>query len=210
MGMAAATKEWTYEMLQTLPDDGSRYEIIDGELLVSPAPIWNHQGVLWKLVVLLDPYLARSRSLFGVFAPADVAFDDKNVVQPDLFVLPLVDGKEPPTLEDAGSMMLVVEVVSPSTARADRVTKRLLYQRFNVPEYWIIDADARLVDRWRPGDARAEVLSEFIEWKPLAVLPALRLDLVDFFRQVHREADDSVSQDEDQGTLGGRRGRNDT
>lgn len=188
MGMAsAATKEWTYEMLQSLPDDGSRYEIIDGELQVSPAPVWNHQGVIWKLVVLLDPYLARCATLFGVFAPADVIFDDLNVVQPDLFVVPLVGGKEPPTLEDAGSILLVVEVASPSTARMDRVTKRALYQRFEVPEYWIIDADARLVDRWRVGDSRPEVLSEFIEWQPLPEGPAFRLDLIDFFARVHRD-----------------------
>lgn len=184
---AAATKEWTYEMLQTLPDDGSRYEIIDGELQVSPAPVWNHQGVIWKLVVLIDPYLAQCATLYGVFAPADVIFDDHNVVQPDLFVVPLVDGKEPPTLEDAGSMLLVVEVLSPSTARADCVTKRALYQRFNVPEYWIIDADSRLVNRWRPGDSRPEVLSEFIEWQPSPEVPAFRLDLIDFFARVHRE-----------------------
>jgi Uma2 family endonuclease len=187
MVMAATTKVWTYEMLQTLPDDGSRYEIIDGELLVSPAPVWNHQGVLWKLVVLLDPYLTNSGSLFGIFAPADVIFDDQNVVQPDLFVVPLVDGKEPPTLAEAGSIVLAVEVISPSTAHADRITKRRLYQRFNVPEYWIIDADARLVERWKPDDTRPEVLGESIEWKPLPDVPAFRFDLVEFFERVHRQ-----------------------
>jgi Uma2 family endonuclease len=188
MGMAAAaTKEWTYEMLQTLPDDGSRYEIIDGELLVSPAPVWSHQGVIWKLVVQIDPHLTQCESLYGVFAPADVVFDEHNVVQPDLFVVPLVDGKEPATLEDAGSMLLVVEVLSPSSARADRVTKRALYQRFNIPEYWMIDANARLIDRWRPDDVRPEVLSEFIEWQPSPRFPVFRLDLTDFFARVHRE-----------------------
>ena len=184
---AAATKEWTYEMLQTLPEDGSRYEIIDGELQVSPAPVWNHQGVIWKLVALVDPYLTRCATLYGVFAPADVIFDEHNVVQPDLFVVPLVDGKEPATLEDAGSMLLVVEVLSPSTARADRVTKRALYQRFKVPEYWIIDADSRLIERWRPDDVRPEVLSEFIDWQPSPGLPVFRLDLIDFFARVHGE-----------------------
>ncbi len=191
MGMVApATKEWTYEMLKALPDDGSRYEIIDGELLVSPAPIWNHQGVLWKLVVLLDPYLAQCATLYGVFAPADVKLDDRNVVQPDLFVVPLIDGKEPPMLEDPSSILLVVEVLSPSTARADRVTKRALYQRINVPEYWIIDADSRLVERWRPGDTRPEVLSEFVEWHPSPDVAAFRLNLIDFFARVHREVGD--------------------
>lgn len=189
MGMAAAaTKEWTYEMLKTLPDDGSRYEIIDGELVVSAAPIWNHQEIVWELAVAIDPYLKQSRTLYGVFAPADVVFADHNVVQPDLFVVPLVEGKKPRTFEDAGSILLAVEVLSPSTARADRVTKRALYQQFDVAEYWIIDADSRLVERWRPGDTRPEVLSEFIEWQPSSGVSAFRLDLIDFFARVHRDA----------------------
>lgn len=189
MGMAApATKEWTYEMLKALPEDGSRYEIIDGELVVSAAPAWNHQEVVWRLAVTIDPYLNQSGALYGVIAPADVILADGNVVQPDLFVVPLVEGKKPRTFEDARSILLAVEVLSPSTARMDRVTKRALYQRFNVAEYWIIDADSRLVERWRPGDTRPEVLSEFIEWQPSPRVPAFRLDLVDFFARVHGEA----------------------
>lgn len=192
MGMAAAaTKEWTYEMLEALPEDGSRYEIIDGELLVSAAPVWDHQEVIWKLAVALDPYLTQCGTLYGVFAPADVIFADRNVVQPDLFVVPLVDGKKPRTVEGTGSMLLAVEVLSPSTARTDRVTKRALYQRFNVAEYWIIDADSRLVDRWRPGDSRPEVLSEFIEWQPLPHVPAFRLDLIELFARIHGESRDT-------------------
>ena len=189
MGMAAAaTKEWTYEMLETLPDDGKRYEIIDGELLVTPAPAWSHQDCLWKLCVVFDAYLTQYPYWHGLFAPADVVFDARNVVEPDLFVVPLIGGKAPHTLEEAGSLLLAVEVLSPSSHRADRTKKRILYQRFEVPEYWIVDSVGRLIERWRPGDERPEILTGFIEWRPSLEHPPLRIDLDDFFARVHREA----------------------
>jgi len=189
MGMAAAaTKEWTYEMLESLPDDGNRYEIIDGELLVTPAPAWSHQGVLWKLCVIFDAYLTQNPYWHGLFAPADVVFDARNVVEPDLFVVPLIDGKVPRTLEEAGSLLLAVEVLSPSSHRTDRTKKRILYQRFEVPEYWIVDSVGRLIERWRPGDERPEILAGFIEWLPSPAHPPLRIDLDDFFARVHGEA----------------------
>src|SRR6266404_1742020 len=170
MGMPAPeTKEWTYEMLETLPDDGNRYEIIDGELLVTPAPTWSHQGVLWNLCVLFDAYLRQYPLWHGLFAPADVVFDNRNV-------------------EEAGTLLLAIEVLSPSSHRADRTKKRILYQRFDVPEYWIVDSVGRLIERWRPGDERPEILTGLIEWQPSASHPPLRIDLEGFFTRVHGES----------------------
>jgi len=187
--MAAATpKEWTYEMLETLPDNGNRYEVIDGELFVTAAPAWSHQGVLWKLCVIFDAYLTQYPFWHGLFAPADVVFDARNVVEPDLFVVPLIDGKVPLTLQEAGSLLLAVEVLSQSSHRADRTKKRILYQRFGVPEYWIVDPMGRLVERWRPADERPEILTGSIEWQPSSVHPPLRIDLEDFFAKVHGES----------------------
>ena len=76
------------------------------------------------------------------------------------------------------------EVLSPSTARADRHRKRLIYQDQRVPEYWVVDLDARLVERWRPDDARAELMAERLEWQPRADLEPLRIDLPAFFDEV--------------------------
>lgn len=189
MGMpATAPKEWTYEMLESLPDDGNRYEIIDGELLVTPAPAWSHQDVLWNLCAVFDPYLRQFPFWHGLFAPADVVFDARNVVEPDLFVVPLVNGRKPRTLKEAGALLLAVEVLSPSSHRTDRTKKRLLYQRFEVPEYWIVDSEGRLIERWRPRDERPEIVTEVIEWRPSPDHPALRIDLVDFFARVHGES----------------------
>jgi len=184
---APATKEWTVDMLEALPDDGNRYEILDGELYVTPSPAWRHQAVIWRLSILLDPYLEQGRVGFGLSAPADVIFDRRNVVEPDLFVAPLVNGRMPNTLAEAGSLLLVVEVLSPSTRRADRTKKRLIYQSFRVPEYWIVDVDARLVERWRPDDRRPEILDETIEWKPTPESAALRIDLTAFFARIHED-----------------------
>jgi Uma2 family endonuclease len=188
MGMpAGATKEWTYEMLEALPDDGNRYEIIDGELFVTPPPAFGHQRVQWELGRLIANYLEQYPVGHGFFAPGDVIIDQRNVVEPDIFVAP--KGLDPKSAgwKDIKSLLLAVEILSPSTARADRHRKRLLYQRFKVGEYWIVDSDARVIDRWRPADARAETLSEGIEWQPAIEHPPLRIDLAQFFARAHGE-----------------------
>jgi Uma2 family endonuclease len=119
-------------------------------------------------------------------APAEVAFSRRRVVEPDVFVVPLVEGKLASRFEEVGRLTLVVEVISPSSARSDRYKKRHLYQSEGVPEYWIVDADARYVERWRPSD---EVLIETLEWKPLENEPPLVIDLAALFRKVYGEGE---------------------
>ena len=77
-----------------------------------------------------------------------------------------------------------MEVLSPSTARADRQVKRRRYQRHGVPEYWIVDLDARLVERWRPADERPEILAERLEWRAVPEAPPLEIDLGEYFSEV--------------------------
>ena len=72
-------------------------------------------------------------------------------------------------------LLLAVEILSPSTARADRQRKRAIYQSEGVPEYWIVDVDARLAERWRPGDERPKILATTLEWQPRADQEALAL-----------------------------------
>ena len=187
MGMAAAaTKEWTYEMLETLPDDGNRYEIIDGELHMTPPPGFRHQSVSWELTLLIGNYLAQYPAGQGLFAPGDVIIDPRNVVEPDVFVIPTTDPK-PTEWKDIKSLLLAVEIVSPSSVRRDRGKKRVLYQRFNVAEYWIVEPVARLIERWRPEDERPEILSDVIEWQPSLEYPALQIELPAFFAKIHGE-----------------------
>ena len=84
-------------------------------------------------------------------------------------------------------MLLAVEVLSPSSARSDRVRKRQVYQEENVPDYWIVDADARLVERWRGDAERPELFVESLVWQPDAAHPPLVIDLVEYFARVWGE-----------------------
>jgi len=179
--MAMAAKHWTAADLATLPDDGNRYEIIDGELFVTPSPAWGHQNISGRLFLRLARYLEGRTMGHAMFAPADVDFSDDTVVEPDLFVVPLVDGREPARYADVRHLLLAIEILSPSTARRDRALKRRVYQREGVDEYWIVDADAQVVERWRPGDDRPEILSERLEWRPDDVAPALVIELAELF-----------------------------
>lgn len=175
---------WTVEMLRDLPDDGKRYEIIDGELLVSPAPRLRHQQTLVELLMRLHPYLRATGAGYAYVAPADVDFSRTAVVEPDLFVVPLVNGRPPDAFHEVRRLLLAVEVLSPSTALYDRQVKRRLYQRERVPEYWIVDCDARLIERWRPDDERPEILDETIDWHPEGASEPLAIDLVALFAEI--------------------------
>ncbi len=178
-------------MVRALPDDRNRYEVIDGELLVTPAPSWPHQWVVGELFRHLANYLQSQRWGEVVISPADISFHEDMLVQPDLFVVPIgSDGRRPRHWGDVRALLLAVEVVSPTTARADRQVKRRLYQREGVGEYWIIDADARVVERWRPADERPEIVTTTLTWQPQPAAAPFELDLVEFFDRVLRETVD--------------------
>ena len=164
MGMAAPVY-YSAEMVQDLPDDGNRYETVHGELLVTPAPRALHQHIVKRLLVKLESYLVQE-SIGEVFhAPADISWTDDSLVQPDVFV---VDLREARTLDwtHMKTLLLVIEVLSPSTARSDRFTKRRLYQEVGIPEYWIVDPNGLSVEVWTPGDELPRVERERVMWQP--------------------------------------------
>ena len=179
-------RDWTADELRAVPDDGNRYEIVDGELLVTPAPSLVHQDAVGELFLLLAPY-ARRNDLHCILAPAEVRFSPNRVVQPDVFVVPFIGGRKPARLDDVHRLILAVEVLSPSFARADRHSKRHLYQSQSVPEYWIVDPANRFVERWRPGDDAPEVLLDSLTWTPREGGEPLVIDLAAYFRRVHGE-----------------------
>ncbi len=184
MGMAAPYTRWTTDRRRALPDDGRRYEIIDGELFVTPSPDIRHQGAVLALAVRLRAYLAVNRVGYVIIAPADVEFSDDTVVEPDVFVVPLEDGRPPDDLKHAGRPMLVAEVLSPSTERTDRGRKRELFQARGVPEYWIVNVEARVIERWRPGATQAELVTDRLEWQPAPDVEPFELSLDEFWREV--------------------------
>lgn len=179
-----ALSTWTVEMVHALPDDGNRYELVDGELFVTPSPSFPHQHAAFFLARLLADYTDAIGVGHVMVAPTDVVYDARTMVEPDVFVVPLVNGRWARSVEEAGAPLLVAEVLSPATARRDRTVKRALYQRQGVPEYWVVDTERRVIERWRPADDGPEVLATTIEWKADAARAALVIDLRAFFRKV--------------------------
>jgi Uma2 family endonuclease len=185
MAMPAQHTEWTVDMVRALPDDGNRYEVIDGELFVTPSPSLVHQRAVFELLDLLRPYVKSHGIGEALASPADViVYGPRKFVQPDLFVLPLVDGAPIRAWTDVGRLLLAVEVLSPSTERVDRGRKRILYRDKAVPEYWVIDADARTIERSRMDDFAVEILTDSLEWHPDPNVPPLTIDLPAYFNHV--------------------------
>jgi Uma2 family endonuclease len=124
----AAPTYYTADMVRALPDDGNRYEVVHGELVVTPAPRGGHQVLVTRLVSALTNYLEREPVGTALVAPADISWGRADVlVQPDVFVVP---GRVGVGLEwsDVRALLLAVEVLSPSSVRADRFVKRRAYQ----------------------------------------------------------------------------------
>jgi Uma2 family endonuclease len=163
MGMPD-TIRWTREQVLNLPPDGNRYELVDGSLIVTSAPTWRHQRVLAAIFRVLAPYVEAGRFGHVLWSPADLELESGQLTQPDVFVLPGLGPVE--RWEDAPLPLLVIEALSPSTARYDRGLKRRFYQRAGVPEYWIVDIDGGVIERWKPGDDRPEVLDRELSWSP--------------------------------------------
>jgi len=180
MGMAASVY-YTAEMVRALPEDGNRYETVRGELLVTPAPRMWHQVVVARLRDAFSAHLRRHPEWYLFAAPADVSWAPDVLVQPDLFVVPIEEAR---TLDWARlrHLELVVEVLSPTTARADRFTKRRLYQEMRVPAYWIVDADERLVEVWTPDEPLPTVERDRVEWLPAGTTEPLVVSLPEVFR----------------------------
>jgi Uma2 family endonuclease len=168
-----------------LPDDGQRYELIDGELVVTPAPSGPHQEAVTRLCALLWQALDRTPATTArvLVSPADLALGEDEILQPDIFVFRSATGKPLRNWRDVAALLLVIEVLSPSTARYDRGLKRLRYQRAGVPDYWIVDLDGRVVERWTPGDTRPEILAERLHWES-GDGAVLDLELAAYFREV--------------------------
>ena len=190
MAMPAVKRRWTAREVRQLiaesPLATPRYELVDGELLVTPSPNWPHQRAVRLILLALEEYLRRHPVGEVATSPFDVELAPESLVQPDVFVVPVHEARRLLTEMPARELLLAVEVLSPSSSRHDRVKKRPHYQR-HVPEYWIVDLDARLFERWRPGDERPEIVTEMLEWYPAGATEPFRLDLIRYFAEVFGE-----------------------
>jgi Uma2 family endonuclease len=179
--------EWTAAMVAALPDDGNRYEVLDGELAMTPAPSWDHQRLALALRDALTSFLRAHGIGEAIVAPADVEFSSRRLLEPDVFVVPRTpDAPRPRSFADAKRLLLAIEVLSPSTARRDRGVKRRIYMDEQVDEYWIVDADAWCIERWRRGDDRPEIVMETLAWRPDGSGEALVIDVPRLFEEALR------------------------
>ena len=182
MGMAAPTY-FTAEMVRALPDDGQRYEVVHGELLVTPSPRLWHQEITGRLWFVLRTYLEREQVGHVLASPADISFAPDTLVQPDVFVVPL-DQVRTLKWTEIRRLLLVAEVLSPSSARADRFTKRRWYQEAGVPVYWLVDADAQTVEVWTPEARFPAVERERLTWEPEGARQPFVLELGELFKPI--------------------------
>jgi Uma2 family endonuclease len=135
----------TYDELQTLPDDGRRYELIDGELYVFAAPSLEHQLLSARLLVHFDSAITLKGLGWVMTAPIEVKFPGDNAVQPDLVVVLRDRAQILAQTRIEGAPNLLLEILSPSNRAYDLTTKAALYARHGVPEFWIVDVEAETI-----------------------------------------------------------------
>jgi Uma2 family endonuclease len=177
----AAPIYYTADMVRALPNDGNKYELVYGELLVTPAPRPWHEVIQVRLLNALADYLKVER-VGQIFGPlGDISWDVDVLVSPDVFVVPLEQAR---TLDwsQMQDLILVAEILSPSTARYDRFTKRRRYQEAGVPLYWVVDGDERQVEVWTPGAVFPTVERERLLWQPAGATQSFTLPLAELFR----------------------------
>jgi Uma2 family endonuclease len=174
----------TYEDLRKMPDDGKRYELIDGEVFMTPAPRTRHQRTVGRLHVALVEFV-RERDVGEVFlAPFDVVFGERTAVQPDLLFIRKGRLSIVTEMNVQGAPDLVIEVLSPSNAAFDRETKLQVYARAGVPELWYVDPDVRSIEVLELGaDGRYVLASRLaaIDSLTSTALPGLSLPVASLF-----------------------------
>jgi Uma2 family endonuclease len=181
--MTLPGRKFTYEDYKQLPDD-QRYEVLEGELVMTPAPKSLHQLILANLHLILGTFVREHGLGKLLFAPTDVVLSERNVVQPDLlFVasnrISIID------LQGAvhGAPDLVVEVLSPSTARRDLEIKMQIYSTYGVREYWIVDPEAGAIEVLTNQGPGLETWQRFPKDGTLTspTFPALKLNVAQVF-----------------------------
>jgi Uma2 family endonuclease len=183
MAPATSTK-LTYDDYVKLPDDGKRYEIIDGELFVNPAPVPTHQFIIANINAAFKNY-GRSHGGRVAGAPIDVVLADDRIVQPDVIFIKADRFSIIGPKNIQGPPHIAVEVLSDSTRRYDEIKKRKLYESAGVDEYWVVDPELELVKIYRAKDREytkaAEINTEDGGDITSPLLPGFSLPIAEVF-----------------------------
>ncbi|MGQ0816146.1 MAG: Uma2 family endonuclease [Gemmatimonadota bacterium] len=173
---------WTYSEYARLPDDGQHYEVIDGEVCVTPAPGTRHQKIAANLYIILDAYV-RKHALGEMFWDVDVLFVSGQYLRPDMV---LVAAENLEGISDRGvevAPRLIVEVLSPHSRHIDRIKKPPRYRDFGVPEYWVVDPEGRVIEAYALGEGLVtpQVHSDTLVFQPDRAKPTLTIQVADLF-----------------------------
>lgn len=178
MLMAQTTDAWTLADLDRLPNDGNKYELVDGELFVTPAPAPQHEVLIARLRKILDRY-CEDHGLGRTYGDNAALRTKESELLPDLSVRQEPE-IAPTTWAEMPLPILVIEVVSPTTRRRDHEFKRDFYLRIGVPEYWIVDGGKRTIRIVKPN-TNDVVAERELTWHPDNATTPLTIDVVAFF-----------------------------
>ena len=194
MRMPAIHRRWTTADVRSLIDEtrhSPRYELIDGELIVTPSPGVSHQMAVAELLYILKPYFDQQGMGLPAVSPADLELVKDSITQPDVFVLDphsVADTIETPTWADFKRLLLAIEILSPSSIRIDRIVKRDFYLNAGVPEYWILDVDAQIIERWTQDRESPEVCRDLLVWLPENASMPLTIDVPKLFETIRKKS----------------------
>lgn len=178
--------KFTYEDYLVIPDDGKRYEIIEGELFMTPAPILKHQDILREFSNRIDSFVKKNNLGIVFFAPCDVIFSKTNIVQPDILFISKKNRAILAEKNIQGAPDLLVEIISPSTEERDVVFKKKLYSKFGVKEYWIVYPNEDKVEVFSLQNNGYQLHGNY-EKKEVLISPLLKgleINLSEIFREL--------------------------
>ena len=178
-----STVKFTYEDYLLFSEDGNRHELIDGEHYMNPAPVIKHQRVSRNLLLILCNFVKKNK-LGEVFdAPCDIVFSDVDVVQPDIVFISNKNKRIITEKNVQGPPDLVIEIISETTRKMDKVIKRRLYEKFGVKEYWIIDPVVDSLEVYKPTQEGYKKIAEYEKGDKFSseLLKGLTINLAEIF-----------------------------
>ena len=178
-------KPFTYQDYLQQPDDGKRYEVINGELIMAPFPLTIHQRVSRKIGLKLNQFVEEKHRGEVFFAPIDVVLSETNVYQPDIIFISR-ERKEIITEKNiSGAPDLVIEILSPSTAYYDLFDKKEQYEKFGVKEYWIVDPMRQWIELYQLKEGKFNLVQKLQKQGKLRseLLKGLIIDLQEIFKE---------------------------
>lgn len=178
-------KKYTYEDYLNITDD-NRYEIIEGVLIMVPAPVPYHQIVSQRIGFELIKFIKENKIGELFHAPCDVVFNNTNVVQPDIMVILNKNLQIIKEKNISGPPDIAIEILSESTAHKDLIKKRRLYEKFQVKEYWVVDPMEKLIAIYSLKNERFEEIKTYSKKEKLTspILKGFSLQLSDIFKEI--------------------------